>query len=49
MTKIDEKEYWVPEHVREYLCSLGFHLLLEAMEGHIRTWHEWMSADTRFC
>lgn len=44
MSKIDEIEYWVPEHVREYLRGLGFHLPLEAMEGHIRTWHEWMSA-----
>ncbi len=44
MSLVDEREYWVPEHVREYLRSLGFHLPLEAMEGHIRTWHEWMSA-----
>ena len=44
MGKIDETEYWVPEHVREYLHNLGFYLPLEAMEGHIRVWHEWMSA-----
>ena len=44
MGKIDETEFWVPEHVREYLRSLGFHLPLEAMEGYIRVWHEWMSA-----
>lgn len=44
MSLVDEREYWVPEHVREYLRSLGFHLPLEAMENHIRAWHEWMSA-----
>ena len=44
MSLVDEREYWVPEHVREYLRGLGFHLPLEAMENHIRTWHEWMSA-----
>ena len=26
-------EYWVPEHVREYLRRLGFHLPLDDMEG----------------
>ena len=35
-----EEEYWVPEHVREYLRALGFVLPLEAMEPHIRSWHE---------
>jgi hypothetical protein len=34
----------VPEHVREYLRSLGFVLPIEAMEGYIREWHDWMSA-----
>ena len=48
MSLVDEREYWVPEHVREYLRGLGFHLPLEAMEGHIRTWHEWMSATGDF-
>ena len=48
MSRIDEKEYWVPEHVREYLRSLGFVLPIEAMEGYIRTWHEWMSATGDF-
>ena len=48
MSLVDEREYWVPEHVREYLRSLGFHLPLEAMEGHIRSWHEWMSAVGAF-
>ena len=44
MSKIEETEYWVPEHVRAYLRELGFVLPLEAMEGHIKSWHEWMSA-----
>ena len=44
MDKLDEREYWVPEHVREYLRSLGFHLPLESMEGHICEWYEWMQA-----
>ncbi|MBQ9002769.1 MAG: phage portal protein [Eggerthellaceae bacterium] len=43
-----EKEYWVPEHVREYLTSLGFHLPIGAMEEHIRMWHEWMEATGSF-
>ena len=29
-------EYWVPEHVWEYLRKLGFILPLNDMEGHIR-------------
>lgn len=37
-------EYWVPEHVREWLRSLGFSLLLEDMEPHIRAWDSWMRA-----
>ena len=44
MDKTFEAEYWMPEHVREYLRGLGFVLPLEAMEGHIRVWHDWMSA-----
>ncbi len=24
MSLVDEREYWVPEHVREYLRGLGF-------------------------
>lgn len=32
-----EQEYWVPEHVREYLRSLGFVLPIEPMEGFIRS------------
>ncbi len=43
-----ETEYWVPEHVREHLRALGFVLPIEAMEGHIRTWHEWMEATGSF-
>ena len=41
MSKIDETQYWVPEHVREYLRSLGFMLPLEAMEAYISDWHDW--------
>ncbi|MBQ9001469.1 MAG: hypothetical protein IJ087_06415 [Eggerthellaceae bacterium] len=44
MDKTFEAEYWMPEHVREYLRGLGFVLPLEAMEGNIRVWHDWMSA-----
>ena len=33
MSKVDEREYWVPEHVRDYLRSMGFTLPLEAMGG----------------
>ena len=43
-----EEEYWVPEHVREYLRALGFALPLEAMEPYIRAWHEWMQACGSF-
>ena len=49
MDKTMETEYWVPEHVREYLRSLGFVLPLEAMEGYIRMWlaerHLTLNAD----
>ena len=48
MSLVDEREYWVPEHVREYLTLLGFHLPVESMEGYIRAWHEWMEADGSF-
>ena len=44
MGKIDETEYWVPEHVRAHLREFGFVLPLEAMESHIKSWYEWMSA-----
>ncbi len=48
MSKVDEREYWVPEHVRDYLRSMGFTLPLEAMEGFIREWHTWLSATGDF-
>lgn len=38
----------MPEHVREYLRSMGYVLPLEAMEGFIRVWHEWMQASGSF-
>ena len=41
-------EYWVPECVRVYLQGLGYVLPLEAMEGFIRTWHEWMQSSGSF-
>ena len=48
MSKFDEVDYWVPEHVREYLRSMGFQLPLEPMESYIRSWHEWMQASGSF-
>ena len=39
-----DDEYWVPEHVRKWLRSLGFSLPLEDMEPHIRAWDRWMRA-----
>ena len=48
MDRLDEREYWVPEHVRGYLSSLGFHLPIEAMEEYIRSWHSWMGATGDF-
>ena len=39
-----DDEYWVPEHVREWLRSLGFTLPLEDMEPHIRAWDRWKRA-----
>ena len=44
-----QQEYWVPECIREYLGGLGFVLPLEAMEGYIRSWHEWMQSSGDFC
>ena len=41
---VNEDEYWVPEHVRAWLGSLGFSLPLEDMEPHIRAWDRWMRA-----
>ena len=39
-----DDEYWMPEHVRAWLRSLGFSLPLEDMEPHIRAWDRWMRA-----
>ena len=39
-----QQEYWVPECIREHLGALGLVLPLEAMEGYIRSWHEWMQS-----
>lgn len=33
---------------REYLTGPGYRLPLEAMEEHIRAWHEWMEASGTF-
>ena len=41
-------EYWVPEHVKEYLRKLGFVLPLDDMEPWIRSWDDWMSARGEF-
>lgn len=41
-------EYWVPEHVKEYLRRLGFVLPLDDMEPWIRSWDDWMSARGEF-
>ena len=41
---VNDDEYWVPEHVRAWLGSLGFSLPLEDMEPHIRAWDRWMRA-----
>ncbi len=30
-------EYWVPENVKDYLCKLGFVLLLDDMEPWVRS------------
>ena len=41
-------EYWVPEHVKEYLRGLGFALPLDDMEPWIRSWDDWMGARGDF-
>lgn len=35
-------EYWVPEHVKEYLRGLGFVLPIDGMEPWIQSWDDWM-------
>ena len=42
------EEYWVPEHVKDYLTSLGFVLPLDDMEPWIRVWDDWMGARGDF-
>lgn len=44
----DLDEYWVPEHVKDYLRKLGFVLPLDDMEPWIRSWDDWMSARGDF-
>jgi len=41
-------EYWVPEHVKEYLRGLGFVLPLDDMEPWVRSWDDWMGARGDF-
>ena len=41
-------EYWVPEHVKDYLRKLGLVLPLDDMEPWIRSWDDWMSARGEF-
>ena len=41
-------EYWVPEHVKDYLRKLGFVLPLDDMEPWIRSWDDWISARGEF-
>lgn len=41
-------EYWVPEHVKDYLRKLGFVLSLDDMEPWIRSWDDWMGARGDF-
>lgn len=41
-------EYWVPEHVKEYLRRMGFLLPLDDMEPWIRSWDDWMGARGSF-
>ena len=41
-------EYWVPEHVKEYLRGLGFVLPLDDMRPWIRSWDNWMGARGDF-
>ena len=42
------EEYWVPEHVKDYLKRLGFVLPLDDMEPWIRSWDDWMGARGDF-
>ena len=42
------EEYWVPEHVKDYLRKLGFVLPLDDMEPWIRSWDDWMGARGDF-
>jgi hypothetical protein len=48
MDETMETGSWPPEHVREYLRSLGFLLPLEAMEGYVHMRHEWMQSVDSF-
>jgi hypothetical protein len=41
-------EYWVPEHVKDYLRRMGFLLPLDDMEPWIRSWDDWLSARGDF-
>ena len=41
-------EYWVPEHVKDYLRKLGIVLPQDDMEPWIRSWDDWMSARGEF-
>lgn len=43
-----DDEYWVPEHVRAYLESLGFSLPLTQIEPYVREWGMWMDAAGEF-
>lgn len=42
------EEYWVPEHVKDYLRKLGFVLPLDDMESWIRSWGDWIGASGGF-
>lgn len=42
------EQWWVPEHVRDYLRRRGFSLPLEDMEPWIREWDAWMGARGEF-
>ena len=41
-------EYWVPEHVKDYLRKRGFALPLDDMEPWIRSRDDWMSTRGDF-
>ena len=41
-------EYWVPEHVKDYLGRMGFVLPLDDMEPWIRSWDDWLGARGSF-